>query len=180
MTKMHKVLRFGLAVGLVLALAGCSTSAAPEDLPEFAQNSKLIEVKLNEFSITTPLEIPAGEKVTLVITNEGKVDHEFMAGREAHGGSFATDLFHGVEVQTLVIGEETEHKDDGDSHGDDGHKEDGDAHGGDGHGTMVTVPPGGKAYMTFTLPASAKGEWETGCFLAGHYEAGMNGKLIVQ
>ena len=34
--------------------------------------------------------------------------------------------------------------------------------------------------MTFTLPEDRRGEWATGCFLSGHYEAGMHGTLIVE
>lgn len=34
--------------------------------------------------------------------------------------------------------------------------------------------------VIFTLPLSAKGTWELGCFVIGHYEAGMRAPLVVQ
>ena len=59
-----------------------------------------IEVIMNEFSFSPqPLRIPAGRPVTLVIRNVGRLQHEFMAGREPHEGTFEQDLFAGVEVQ---------------------------------------------------------------------------------
>ncbi len=42
-----------------------------------------------------------------------------------------------------------------------------------------TVAAGGSETATFTAPATA-GEYQVLCDIAGHYEAGMVGKLIVQ
>ncbi len=57
----------------------------------------------------------------------------------------------------------------------------GHAHGeGHAHGTMVEAGAGETFLMTFTLPVDRRGEWATGCFLSGHYEAGMHGVLIVE
>lgn len=46
--------------------------------------------------------------------------------------------------------------------------------------TEVDVEPGGQATLRFTVPASAKGEWEMGCFIPGHYESGMSGFLEIE
>ena len=55
------------------------------------------------------------------------------------------------------------------------------AHGaGHEHGTMVEAQAGETFLMKFTLPEDRRGEWATGCFLPGHYEAGMYGTLIVE
>ena len=55
------------------------------------------------------------------------------------------------------------------------------AHGeGHEHGTMVEAQASQTFHMTFTLPESRRGEWNTGCFLPGHYDAGMHGTLIVE
>ena len=51
---------------------------------------------------------------------------------------------------------------------------------GHAHGTMVEADAGKTFLMTFTLPEDRRGEWATGCFLSGHYEAGMHGTLIVE
>jgi uncharacterized cupredoxin-like copper-binding protein len=32
----------------------------------------------------------------------------------------------------------------------------------------------------FTVPASAKGEWEMACFFSGHFETGMKGTLVIE
>ena len=49
-----------------------------------------------------------------------------------------------------------------------------------GHGTMVLLKPHGKAIITFTVPTDRIGEWEMACFIPGHYEAMMRGKVIVK
>ncbi len=56
---------------------------------------------------------------------------------------------------------------------------DGHHDGDDAHGTMVSLQEGGRTTMTFTLPVELRGEWETGCFLTGHYGRGMHGTLTV-
>lgn len=44
----------------------------------------------------------------------------------------------------------------------------------------MEVEPGGFASVTFALPADRRGEWEIGCFVPGHYEAGMKATLVVR
>jgi len=46
--------------------------------------------------------------------------------------------------------------------------------------TEVDVEAGGVATLRFTVPATAKGRWEMGCFLAGHYESGMKGTIMIE
>ena len=169
-----------------------------------------IDVTLNEYSFAPePLRIPAGRPVTLVIRNAGKVPHEFMAGREVADNDFRQDLFADLHVNIEQAGAghgdhgnhggSTEHaeadehaghdQDAGHDHGG-GHDVDaaqsapadaGHAHGeGHVHGTMVEAAAGETFLMTFTLPVDRRGEWATGCFLSGHYEAGMHGVLIVE
>jgi uncharacterized cupredoxin-like copper-binding protein len=59
---------------------------------------------------------------------------------------------------------------------DEGEAEEG-GHGRDGN--TIMVEPGGQVELTLTLPADAEGVWEMGCFIEGHYEAGMLGQLVV-
>ena len=161
-----------------------------------------IDVTLNEYSFAPePLRIPAGRQVTLVIRNAGKVPHEFMAGREVAGNDFRQDLFAdlhvNIEQAEQVAAGHGDHDDhaEADEHGaghdaDAGHNhaaahdapdDGGHAHdAGHEHGTMVEAAAGETFLMTFTLPEDRRGEWATGCFLSGHYEAGMHGTLIVE
>jgi len=195
-----------LAILTVLPIAmliftgyGGSSSALPSQGAPFDSDTLQIQVTLDEFSISpNPLRIPAGRPVTLVIKNAGVVPHEFMAGHEPQGDDFGHDLFAGLDVE---ISDETavsdhEHAESqveeheaagGHEHGDaqaaehqhaeTEHAEHGDDH---EHGTMVEAGPGQTIYMSFTLPESSRGVWNTACFLAGHYAAGMHGTLIVE
>jgi len=49
-----------------------------------------------------------------------------------------------------------------------------------GHGTMFTLEPGGSATVKFRVPEERRGEWMVGCFVPGHFEAGMKGELRVE
>jgi len=44
----------------------------------------------------------------------------------------------------------------------------------------LDLDPGGEMDIVFTLPQNAQGAWELGCFVIGHYEAGMLAPLTVQ
>jgi uncharacterized cupredoxin-like copper-binding protein len=193
-----------LAILTVLPIAmliftgyGGSSSALPSQGVPTDSDTLRIQVTLDEFSISpNPLRIPAGRPVTLVIKNVGRVSHELMAGRESQGDDFERDLFAGLDVE---ISNETaagdhdhaespaeEHEAASDhEHGEaqaaeHEHAEDESAEHGDDHGTMVQPGPGQTFYISFTLPESRRGEWNTACFLPGHYAAGMHGTLIVE
>ena len=195
-----------LAILTVLPIAmliftgyGGSSSALPSQGAPFDSDTLQIQVTLDEFSISpNPLRIPAGRPVTLVIKNAGVVPHEFMAGHEAQGNDFGHDLFAGLEVEISdevaasdhehAEGQVEEHEAAGGhehgeaqaaehQHAEAEHAEHGDDH---EHGTMVEAGPGQTIYMSFTLPKSSRGVWNTACFLAGHYAAGMHGTLIVE
>ena len=193
---------------LILAPKGVSSGAigTTERGSSSLADTVEIEVTLNEFSITpSPLRIPAGTPVRLVIRNTGLVDHEFMAGREPADGTYRHDLFEGVSVEisdsdmAMAMeghaeaeadheeAEEHEHSEEAEEHAEQAaaHAEQAEAHAAEAeahspHGTMVQTKPATTTAMTFTLPTSKRGEWETGCFLPGHFEAGMKGILIVE
>ena len=160
-----------------------------------------IDVTLDEYSFSPePLRIPAGRPVTLVIRNTGKVAHEFMAGRDVEGNDFKQDLFADLhvnieqaEMADMGHAEHREHVEAAGQvdaapehdHGAGAAEQDDrpaeHAHGeGHEHGTMVEAQAGETFLMTFTLPEERRGEWATGCFLPGHYDAGMHGTLIVE
>ncbi|MBI4361778.1 MAG: phosphate/phosphite/phosphonate ABC transporter substrate-binding protein [Euryarchaeota archaeon] len=44
----------------------------------------------------------------------------------------------------------------------------------------MEVGPGGDLWVRAVFPPEAKGEWEIGCFVPGHYEEGMRARLIVE
>ena len=188
---------------VVLTFSGYERSA-PVEAAAQEREALRIEVVLDEYSFSPdPLRIPAGRPVTLVIRNVGRFPHEFMAGREPAGDDFEQDLFADLHVniekvemdhtdhgsEAAAQSEHAEHDPAEHEHGatDDAHDDHeqeavgGHVHGeGHEHGTMVENQPGETHLMSFTLPESRRGEWTTGCFLPGHYDAGMHGTLIVE
>ncbi|MEX2502619.1 MAG: hypothetical protein WD336_09600 [Trueperaceae bacterium] len=46
--------------------------------------------------------------------------------------------------------------------------------------TQLDLEPGATLELAFTLPSDARGEWEIGCFIPGHYENGHVASLTVQ
>ncbi len=177
-----------------LVLAGAAVSSFAQQTDAQEAEPLLIEVTLDEYSFSPePLRIPAGREVTLVIRNVGEFAHEFMAGRDPEGNDFKQDLFADLhvnieKVDTTEAGH-AEHNEDAGHDADAGHDEHADesavaqehTHAEEhAHGTMVEAQVGETFHMTFTLPEDRRGEWATGCFLEGHYDAGMHGTLIVE
>ena len=177
-----------------LVLAGAAVSSFAQQAGAQKAEPLLIEVTLDEYSFSPePLRIPAGREVTLVIRNVGEFPHEFMAGRDPEGNDFKQDLFADLHVNIekvdMTQAGHAEHNEDA-SHGADAGQDEHAERGADAqehahdaehaHGTMVEAQVGETFHMTFTLPADRRGEWATGCFLTGHYDAGMHGTLIVE
>jgi uncharacterized cupredoxin-like copper-binding protein len=139
-----------------------------------------VTLDLEEFKLVpAQLHFTVGERVELRIKNVGTMGHEWQAG----GGlvntpgrqGFRTDLFAllkprvsgqafqvekastaGASVSELSEGENGQRLND-----------------------EVDIQPGGEVTLRFTVPASAKGHWEMGCLLPGHWEAGMHGTLVI-
>ncbi len=61
-----------------------------------------------------------------------------------------------------------------------GHGEDDGHHGDDHAGAHITVAAGDQQTVQLQVPVDADGEWEIGCFLPGHYEAGMIATLVIR
>ena len=166
-----KSLSLGLIGGLagLMALVGLST-------PRFASAAGVHKVTLvmKEFKFEpSTIHLKAGEEVELTIRNEGQVTHDWMAGRglvntpEEKG--FRTDLVallkptetgrqYAMERVGLVSKADSIKR----------------ISGGD------EVEPGGGVTLRFTVPASAKGEWQMGCLMTGHYESGMKATLVIK
>jgi uncharacterized cupredoxin-like copper-binding protein len=99
--------------------------------------------------------IDAGERVTFVLKNFGINEHEFMAGRTAVSGKgYATDWLAAASAEGAG-GHEMAHT-----------------------GVGIRVAPNDTARVTVVVPEGV-GDFEFGCFIAGHYEGGMKGKLVV-
>ena len=141
-----------------LVVAGCSSTAVPA--PRVADASgQSLEVELGTFFFKAdPIVLKAGDRVTLKLDNKSAIEHEFMAGRTSvASGGYAEDLFKDVKVE--VVGDKTV--------------------GDHGASFGVLVAAGKTAQLRFTVPV-AQGTYEIGCFLPGHYQAGMKGKLVIE
>ncbi len=154
-----------------LALAACGeekeeAAATPAATPPAAEETappaaEVIQITMGEmFFEPKEIRLKEGQQVQIELVNEGVVEHEFMVGREARPapGGYEQDFFEGIDVQFTGEKAELERE--------------------EGHGTEVMLEAGGRAVLTFTVPTGT--EWEIGCFVPGHYEAGMKGKLIVE
>lgn len=139
-----------LPLTLVMILAACGQSAPATD------GTRRIEIEMRDFAFAPEtLTLRAGEKVTLVFKNVGKLEHEFMAGSDpAYGKGYLKDWLAGAQIES--IGE----------------------HGMEHAGAGVRVAPNTTKLFTFVVP-NQSGVFEFGCFVIGHYESGMHGRLVV-
>lgn len=142
-----------LAVAAVVVAAACSA-------PSAAADGRIVQVTLKEFAYApSRVTLRTGELVTLELANRGTIFHELMAGRGEilpHGG-YAEDLFGGVETR-MTGNDPAVH-----------------SHGGFG----ILVAKGTTARLTFVVP-DRPGTYEMGCFEAGHYLAGMVGRIVIE
>lgn len=147
---------------------GMHPAAPPPSGPSAAQPAAdgSATLAMHDFAFRPErLELAADQAVTLTVRNEGRVPHELMIGREPkRDGGYARDLLAAARVE-VVAGQ--------------GYRWSG-AGGHAGHGAELLVEAGGHATLRLEFPADAAGEWELGCFLPGHYEAGMKGVLVVR
>lgn len=143
--------------GAVLLLAACAPTVG--GAPAGEASGRTVEVELGTFFFKPdPIVLKAGERVTLKLVNKSTVEHEFMAGQapSTDGKGYAEDLFKDVETEVVGAKVEREHA-----------------------GFEVVVAAGKTGQLRFTVPA-AKGTYEVGCFLPGHYQAGMKGELVIE
>lgn len=118
-----------------------------------------------------PLRLQAGQHYQLVFENVGVMQHEVLFGRDlvkenGRPAGYRTNLLEDIEVEIVAV----------------------QTVGGKTRQLMVEangfeelyLDPGASLALGFELPAAAKGRWELGCFIAGHYEGGMKLDLIVE
>lgn len=138
-------------VALAMIVVACGQNAPATD-------TRTIEIEMRDFTFfPDSLTLRAGEKVTLSFKNIGKVEHEFMAGNEpTERKGYLKDWLAGAQIEAS-----------GGEHGMAGHE-----------GIGIRVAPNTTQTLTFVVPSQG-GLFEFGCFVSGHYEFGMRGRLIV-
>lgn len=160
----RKTLTILAAMALVLAACGGGGTTADAD--------GRVVIDLTEFEFSpNSIELVVGQEVTLVLSNEGEKEHEFMIGENVntdpgYPNGFEVDFFDTtdavVDPMDAMEGMEGEEE--------------------MGHtGLMVVRQPGQEATITFTPTAESVGEWQIGCFEeeGAHWDDGMQGTLTV-
>ncbi len=124
-----------------------------------------------------PAHCEADEHGTDSADHNESGDHHDDADQDADVADHQDDMgdHHDDADQDADV---ADHQDDMGDH----HEDSDDHHGSDGghSGAHITVPAGGTQTIRLTIPLDAVGEWEMGCFLPDHYEAGMTGVFIVR
>lgn len=144
----------------------------------------IVEIDMNEFSFATPdglrnptFTIPVGKTVGIHLHNEGAVMHELVIGRkpvkfaetDVSGtkvlvpDGYNTLLFDDLAADVFFYYGEVK------------------AELGGARFEELEMEPGIKdVWLRLQFPPELAGEWEIGCFVPGHYEAGMHATLIVE
>jgi uncharacterized cupredoxin-like copper-binding protein len=148
---------FALRSLALLLVAMAAVACATE--PGRPAAGRVIDVTMNEFTFSPrSIAVHPGETVTLKFTNVGSLEHEFMAGRAPVPSHGYTEDWLKRAVPALA-----NHTHPGEEHF--------------GEGIRVSADWGNR--VTLVVPEE-KGTYEFGCFIAGHYEAGMKGSIIVR
>jgi len=110
-----------------------------------------------------PIVLKAGQRYELVFVNVGMMEHEVLIGRDVivENGipdGYEVNLLDALEVDVVGEGWEV---------GTSGFVE-------------VELQPGTSVVLHVTLPDDAIGTWEIGCFIPGHYQAGMLAPVVVE
>lgn len=140
---------------ITLIAAACGGGAASTAVA----GERTIEVRLTDFAFSpSRITVAPGERITFKFTNAGALEHEFMAGRGAiPSKGYADDWIARAGAATAP------------------HTHPGETHTGEG----VRIPADWYGTLTVVVP-DEKGVYEFGCFVQGHYEAGMKGTLVVR
>ncbi|MBE3589862.1 MAG: cupredoxin domain-containing protein [Firmicutes bacterium] len=185
---------------LLLAACGNGSTGAANTGGQTSENTSAYTVGMTEYEFN-PKEITvhAGQTVTIKLINHSKEQkaHEFKIGQQlVKGGDFndkplgyQVDFFKGLkvtwiqgsDVEELRPGEATVQGGDADALMKKTLSEAGPLEPGEPNAFVVSLAPGGTAEFSFTVPASAVGTWEFGCFEEDgqHYVQGMHGQFVV-
>jgi uncharacterized cupredoxin-like copper-binding protein len=113
------------------------------------QAKRTIQISMSDAMRFTPdkVAVKQGETVKFVITNNGKIMHEFVIGTKKELDAHAAMM---VKFPTMEHSEPY----------------------------MAHVAPGKKGEIVWTF--NTAGEFDFACLIAGHYQAGMVGKITVK
>ncbi len=144
-----------ILIVIALALTACAPSNGYASLPQ--DPGRVVRIEMSDFAFSpATITVKPGERITLAFRNIGKLEHEFMAGREAMVGT-------GFMQDWLALA-----KTEGASGG----------HGGGHVGEGLRLAPSTATNVTLVVPPDV-GQFEFACFVVGHYESGMKGMLFV-
>ena len=156
-----------IAFALAVALSGIGGRPLPASADDY---EPVIVISMGDhfFEVPglqrgTPIRVKAGRLYFLQIRNDGKQEHNLAWGRDVLTKDgvpwgYATSLFGYVPVKIthktvdMVV---------------DGLRD-------------MNMKAGQEVELELTLPESARGEWEIGCFRPGHYHGGMSVPFIVE
>lgn len=148
-------LKVSLVVALTTVLAGLAVAHEGHEVGAEPD----VEIYLGEMYVRAadaepgePIHVEAGRLNLIRVTNEGEVEHELHFGRDG-------DPEPGLYLENL-FGLQGEHA---------------------AHGFLgVVLAPGDSANLHVWIPADRTGEWEVGCFIPGHYQAGQKAPFIIE
>ncbi len=128
-------------------------------VPPAASPDRTITVTLTEFAIDADaVEITAGETVRFVVTNSGKVQHEFRLSNAERIAEHLAEGHQGHQMGEMATGVVMEE------------------HNGD---LLMLLDPGETAELVLTFPEDTTFFTEVACMIPGHFEAGMHRDLAV-
>jgi uncharacterized cupredoxin-like copper-binding protein len=149
--KVPRTVLLTVVLGVVLGAGIAATAAVPAGAGT-PTSTRTIEVTMVDTAFQpTTLDVAAGERITFVFTNAGKIKHD------AFIGTVKAQKRHERQMRAA----------EDDDHG----------HGGSRTPTALTVKPGRKAKLTYTFERA--GTVEIGCHQPGHYAAGMKVTLAI-
>lgn len=178
----------GIAV-TALVLGACAPAAAPQPTPGAAaaphqaldkkeakpkRLDAVVQINMSEMQFGSPqgeknptFRLPVGKTVGIHIHNEGEITHELAIGRNvkttADGFEYEQSLTELVPMDLFFY-----------------------------YGARKAEVEGAKfeemevdagirdVWLRFNVPSEFKGEWELGCFVKDHYEAGMKAKIVFE
>lgn len=156
------------AAGLVSHKVGTDHASKPKRLEAVIEIDMGEEGKQQYFSSpqggrNPSFKLPAGKTVGIHIHNEGGVTHELAIGRKIDKGEYQEVLTELVPSDLFFYYGSVKAEVEGAEFGE------------------IEVDAGVRdVWLRLNIPAELKGQWEIGCFVEGHYEAGMHATLLVE
>ena len=152
-------------IGVVLLAAGWGLAQGLQRDLTISMGEMFFQLEGQDQNETITLE--AGIPYRITFSNVGTLVHRVKFGRglvieEGVPFAYTEDLFAGVPVKILgledldgvrIISDQL---------------------------IELDLDAGKQVEVTFTLPVMKAGEWELGCFVIGHYEAGMRTTLVIE